>query len=57
MVDCGDDAVSIGDEAVLIGRQADESITVTEWANRLGTIGYEIVCGISPRVERRYSST
>jgi alanine racemase len=57
MVDCGDDAVSIGDEAVLIGRQADESITATEWANRLGTIGYEVVCGISPRVERRYTST
>jgi alanine racemase len=55
MVDCGDDPVSIGDEAVLIGDQGVESITATEWADRLGTIGYEVVCGISARVERRYS--
>jgi alanine racemase len=56
MVDCGDDGVGIGDEAVLIGRQGDESITATEWANRIGTIGYEVVCGISARIERRYAS-
>jgi alanine racemase len=39
---------------VLIGRQEDESITATEWADRLGTIGYEVLCGISARIERRY---
>ena len=55
MVDCGDDVVAIGDEAVLIGVQDSESITATEWADRLGTIGYEVVCSISARVERRYS--
>jgi len=54
-VDCGDDhRVRPGDEVVLIGRQGDDEITVTEWAERLGTIGYEIVCGIGPRVRRRY---
>jgi alanine racemase len=52
MVDCGVDSVALGDEAVLIGRQGSESITVTEWADRLGTIGYEIVCGVSRRIVR-----
>jgi alanine racemase len=60
MVDCGalpePDAVAIGDEVVLIGTQAGEhgtdTIRVEEWASRLGTIGYEVVCGISKRIER-----
>jgi alanine racemase len=54
MVDCGDDDVAIGDEVVLLGRQGDEQIRVEDWAAALGTIGYEIVCGIGPRVPRRY---
>ena len=54
MVDCGDDDITIGDEVVLIGRQGDERILVEDWADALDTIGYEIVCGISPRVPRRY---
>lgn len=52
MVDVGDDDVLVGDEVVLIGRQGDERILATEWADRLGTIGYEIVCGISRRIPR-----
>jgi alanine racemase len=56
MVDCGDDPVSVGDEAVLIGSQQGETITATQWADRLGTIAYEVVCGISARVERRYTA-
>jgi alanine racemase len=54
MVDCGDDPVRAGDEAVLIGAQGDQRITADEWADTLGTIGYEVVCGIGPRVPRRY---
>jgi alanine racemase len=54
MVDCGDDPVRAGDEAVLIGAQGDERITAEEWADALGTIGYEVVCGIGARVPRRY---
>lgn len=54
LVDCGDDDVRPGDEVVLIGTQGDETITADEWAARLGTIGYEVVCGIGPRVPRRY---
>jgi len=57
MVDCGDDDVAIGDEVVLIGRQGDHVIRAEDWATRLGTIGYEIVCGIGPRVPRRYHAT
>ena len=56
MVDCGSDEIAVGDEAVLIGSQGDESILATEWADRLGTIGYEIVCGISARIDRRYTA-
>ncbi|MBA3605613.1 MAG: alanine racemase, partial [Acidimicrobiia bacterium] len=52
MVDCGDDPVAIGDEVVLLGAQGDDRIRAEEWAGRLGTIGYEIVCGIGPRVPR-----
>jgi len=54
MVSCGDDDVALGDEAVLIGRQGDEHITAEEWGASLGTIGYEIVCGIGARVPRVY---
>ena len=54
MVDVGDDPVEVGDEVTLIGRQGDAEVTAEEWAERLGTIGYEIVCGIGPRVPRRY---
>jgi alanine racemase len=39
---------------VLIGAQGDERITADDWAARLDTISYEIVCGIGPRVPRRY---
>jgi alanine racemase len=46
--------VAVGDEVVLLGAQGGERVTPEEWADRLGTIGYEIVCGIGPRVPRSY---
>jgi alanine racemase len=59
MVDCGDDNVGIGDEVVLIGSQdgpdGRRTIRAEDWADRLGTIGYEIVCGIGGRVPRRHA--
>jgi alanine racemase len=55
MVDCGADAVAVGDQAVLIGAQGSEAVTAVEWADRLGTISYEVLCGISARVARRYT--
>jgi alanine racemase len=44
--------VEAGAEAVLIGSQEDERILAEELAQRLGTINYEITCGISARVPR-----
>ena len=55
MVDCGDDPVAVGDEVVLLGHQGDEEIQATDWAAALGTIGYEIICAIAPRVPRRHN--
>jgi len=57
MVDLGDTPVEPGAEVVLLGAQGDERITADEWAARLDTIAYEIVCGIGPRVPRRYVDT
>jgi alanine racemase len=54
MIDCGEDVVCEGDEVVLIGDQGGERIIAEEWAQRLDTIAYEVVCGIGPRVPRRY---
>ncbi len=56
LVDCGGDGrVSVGDEVVLIGRQGDQTIRAEEVASLAGTICYEVVCGISARVPRRYT--
>lgn len=55
IVDAGDAEVEVGDEAVLIGRQAEATIRIEEWAAKLETISYELVCGISARVPRVYS--
>lgn len=46
------DAIAVGDEAVLIGRQGDEEITAAELAKKAGTIPWEIFTGLGPRVER-----
>lgn len=54
VVDVGDDAVTVGDEVVLLGAQGGEEVTADEWAEKTGTISYEIVCGIGPRLPRRY---
>jgi alanine racemase len=51
-VDLGDDPPPRGAEAVLIGARGPERILAEELAARLGTINYEITCGISPRVPR-----
>jgi alanine racemase len=55
VIDCGPPGPTgptVGDEVVLIGRQGDATVSATEWADRLGTISYEILCGIGPRVPR-----
>ncbi|MGD0982253.1 MAG: alanine racemase [Acidimicrobiales bacterium] len=55
MVDCGPDSgVRRGDEVVLIGSQGTETVTAQEWADRIGTISFEILCRIGPRLPRRH---
>lgn len=56
VVDVGDHRVEVDDEVVLLGRQGGEEITAEAWSDALGTISYEVVCGIGPRVPRRYLS-
>jgi alanine racemase len=45
---------AVGDAAVLIGAQGGERITAEEVAQRLGTINYEVTCGLLARVPRAY---
>ncbi len=56
-VDLGPDPAALelcGAEAILIGSSGPERITAEELAGRMGTINYEIACGISARVPRTY---
>jgi alanine racemase len=48
--------VEIGDEVILIGSSNDRSVTAADIAGISGTIGYEVACGISSRVPRRFVS-
>jgi alanine racemase len=53
VIDCGaGSGVDVGDEVVLIGRQGEASLGASDWAAALGTISYEVLCGIGPRVTR-----
>ena len=53
MIDLGPHPVAaVGDEAVLIGRRGDAEITVSDVAELMGTIPYEVTCLITPRVTR-----
>jgi alanine racemase len=54
-VDLGDDPPARGAEAVLIGARGGERILAEDVAARIGTINYEITCGISARVPREYT--
>jgi alanine racemase len=53
-VDLGPEPPERGAEVVLIGAQGRERVLAEEWARRLGTINYEITCGIGERVPRGY---
>lgn len=51
MVDIGDLQVAIGDRVTLFGGRGLDAETL---GNRFGTISYDLLTGISPRVERIY---
>lgn len=55
VVDLGDDTAAAGDPVVLFGPGDDGEPTAQEWAETLGTISYEIVTRIGPRVARSYA--
>lgn len=46
--------VKVGDEVVLLGKSGNEEITGEEWAEKLGTISYEVTCLINHRLQRYY---
>lgn len=53
MIDVTDiEGVKVGDIVVLMGSQGEETISADDIAKLAGTINYEIVCGIAPRVPR-----
>jgi alanine racemase len=55
MVDAGPNSdISVGDEVVAIGGQGAQFILPDDIALLCDTIGYEIMCGISPYIDRRY---
>ena len=46
--------VSVGDTVTVVGKDGDLETTWDQMADQLGTISYELVCGISKRVPRVY---
>ena len=46
--------VEVGDEVLLIGSSGSARVTAPEIAQICGTIPYEILCGISKRVPRKF---
>jgi alanine racemase len=56
MVDLtGLDEVAVGDEVVFLGSQQEACISADEVAGKAGTISYEIVTRMSPRLPRVYA--
>jgi alanine racemase len=54
-IDLGPDtSIEPGEPVVLIGSQGTERIGAEEVAKRLGTINYEVTCGLTPRVRRQW---
>ncbi|MGI6732334.1 MAG: alanine racemase [Anaerovoracaceae bacterium] len=46
--------VKLGDEVVLMGSQGDLTITADEIAEKVGTIGYEVICSFGIRLPKVY---
>jgi alanine racemase len=54
VIDVGDLSVAPGDPVVLFGPGDDGEPTAQDWADAIGTIHYEIVTRVGPRVARVY---
>ncbi|MFN2562577.1 MAG: alanine racemase [Jatrophihabitans sp.] len=56
VIDVGELTVAPGDPVVLFGPGRDGEPTAQDWAEAVGTIHYEIVTRVGPRVQRVYRS-
>jgi alanine racemase len=52
MVDVGNDPVQVGDEVLIWGNSPQGEIQILDVAEKIGTIPYELTCGVSRRVRR-----
>jgi alanine racemase len=52
MADVTDTGADVSDEVVLLGRQGDAEIRADELAEKIGTIPYEVVARLNPRIPR-----
>lgn len=48
--------VEMGSEVIILGQSGDVVYTADDMVNDLGTIGYEVLCNISKRVQRFYKT-
>jgi alanine racemase len=55
LVDATDSGAERGDPVVCLGSQGGQTVTAWDLAAAAGTIPYEILCGIGPRVARVYT--
>lgn len=46
--------INLGDEVILFGKSGNNTVTVEETADIIGTINYELLCGVGRRVPRIY---
>lgn len=44
----------IGTRVTLIGQDGNQTVSAQDWADKLGTINYEVVCLLSDRLPRKY---
>ena len=56
LVDATDSGAERGDRVVCLGARDGQSVTAWELAAAAGTIPYEVLCGIGPRVSRVYTT-
>jgi alanine racemase len=54
MIDVGDDPINPGDPVMVWGEGENDSIEILDVARSIGTIPYELTCGVSARVQRVY---
>ena len=47
----------VGDSVTLIGRSGNLYVSINEIAYKIGVLPYEIMCGISERVVKKYINT